>query len=335
MAVEFLRLHGKIPTSEEVNRRIEHVKRIVVTYPQYMDTWNTLSKVHQRSKGSVTATGMFIFGETGVGKSTLLQAYVKQFPRKEYKTYTQIPALYVRVPSPARTTKTLSTEILYRMGDPMYASGTEQVQTTRICNYVEQCQIEIIVIDEFQHLIDRETDKVFTAVSDWVKTLAEAINIPVILCGLPESERIFRYNKQLDDRYTNRKSLKSFGYTGREERAAFRKFLDFLDQRLPFVERSYIASEEIASRIYYATLGVHRQIKTLLMNATEHAVENGCDQILLEHLRAGYADITRSKRDYAINPFYDKNFDLETEMEEEMRKEKTLLKGRGHLGASH
>jgi hypothetical protein len=330
MLAEFDLLQGKRPSPEEVNRRIEHVKRIVVTYPQYMDVWNTLTKVHQRSKGSVNAAGMFIYGDTGVGKSTLLQAYVKQYPREELPTFTRIPALYVRVPSPARTTKALSTEILFRMGDPMYASGTEQVQTTRICHYVERCQIELIVIDEFQHLIDRETDKVFTAASDWVKTLAETINIPVVLCGLSESDRIFKYNKQLDDRYTNRKSLEAFGYWDSGEKAAFHKFLDFIDQRLPFAMRSYLASEDIAARTYYATLGVHRQIKTLLMNATEHAAEDGCDQILMEHLRQGYEDISRSKRDFAVNPFIYASFNLTAAMEEEKKHEAGLQKEQQH-----
>lgn len=299
--MDFARLNGKRCSEEERSKRAKHVRGIVIPHTQYQEVWRELSRTHMDGKSSVNPKGMFISGDTGVGKTTIFRKYLENHPREELSTYTRIPVLYIKTPSPARNTKAMATEILFRMGDPFYHVGTEQVQTTRICGFVEKCQIDMIIIDELQHLIDRDTNKLMASVSDWVKRLAEAISIPIVLCGLPESERIFKYNPQLDDRCSNRLFLTPFRYETEGEKSYFKKFLDEVDKALPFQDRSYIS--EYSERIYYATLGITRQVMTLLENATKHAALSGSDKICFEHLDWGYQDIKRTRRPFAENPF--------------------------------
>lgn len=302
--MEFVRLNGRGCTEEERSRRVTHVRSIVIPHTEYQKVRRRLERTHQDGKSSPNPKGLFISGDTGVGKTTLFRKYVDQYPREELQTHSRIPVLYIKTPYPAKNTKTMSTEVLFRMGDPVYYTGNEIVQTTRICRLVETCEIELIIIDELQHLIDRETNKFMASVSDWLKRLAEAISIPVVLCGLPECDRIFNYNSQIDDRWTTRMSLRPFPYETNEDKTYFGRFLDEVDKGLPFSDRSYIG--EYADQIYYATLGVTRQVMTLLENATEKAALSGEDKILFKHLNWGYQDIIRSRRPYGTNPFVER-----------------------------
>ncbi len=52
----------------------------------------------------------------------------------------------------------------------------------------------MLILDEFQHFIDRDSAKVLKTVSDWLKTLILDTNLPIILIGLPEAEQILQLN---------------------------------------------------------------------------------------------------------------------------------------------
>jgi hypothetical protein len=49
------------------------------------------------------------------------------------------------------------------MGDPYYDRGTETNMIDRILVFVERCEVEMIIIDEIQHLIDSESKKVMVS----------------------------------------------------------------------------------------------------------------------------------------------------------------------------
>ena len=70
----------------------------------------------------------------------------------------------------------------------------------------------MLILDEFQHFIDRDSAKVLKTVSDWLKTLILDTNLPIILIGLPEAEQILQLNchSQLSRRFANRCYLGPF-----------------------------------------------------------------------------------------------------------------------------
>lgn len=47
----------------------------------------------------------------------------------------------------------------------------------------------MLILDEFQHIIDSDTKRVIQKVADWIKGLVNTLKIPIILCGVPESEK--------------------------------------------------------------------------------------------------------------------------------------------------
>ena len=177
----FKPLKGKIPDVKEIKKRKEHVKSIIIQYPRYKKILDKIEEHHQLSFGSVQPDGLFIYGETGLGKSTLLKEYESKYPRKIIDGFTKIPILYLTVPVGA-TPKSVASTILLNMGDPNYDRGTENNMTVRILSFVEKCEVEMIIVDEFQHLIDSESKNVLNKASNWVKNLSNEVRIPILVC---------------------------------------------------------------------------------------------------------------------------------------------------------
>lgn len=329
MKITFGSLGGKPADFAEYSRRVAHVKSIVVMHPGFIEALEELKEIHQLSNESfgsgIAPDQLCLLGPTGAGKTTVVESYVAKCPRIQLKERTVIPVLHVRVPQRARSPKELASKILRVMGDPLFDSGTEGNMTQRIKNFVEKCSIEMIILDEFQHLIDRDTDHVLATASDWLKNFIEEINIPVVLCGLPDSERVFEHNEQLDGRYPNRVYISPFGFNSRDEQKEFRKFLMGIDRDLPFCNLSNLADPSIAGKIYYFSFGVPRYVMDLIKQAAKFSFRRGHDQITERDFKDAFNRITRSIRPYAVNTFEKENFDLIEEIEKERKQQETLF----------
>lgn len=299
---EFQSLNGIPGDIYELKRRKEHVKRIVVEHPKYKSLLDKLNEIFILSEGSEQPDSVFLSGETGVGKTTLLKMFYDQYPRENEEGYTKIPVLYTKVPVGA-TPKSLASQILLHLGDPNHDRGTEPNQTARLLQFIEKCNVQMVIIDEFQHLIDRDSRHVLNKASEWVKSFTEDVKIPVVLCGMPESSKIFKINEQLGRRYCEQEKLESFKYVTKDDQILFRAFLNVIDKQLPFPNISKLSSPKTSGKIYYATNGVPAYVMKLLEKATVLAVKHGMDSISEEDLRLGFKSLTFSKRPNVLNPF--------------------------------
>lgn len=306
---EFPKLNGQPASFEDIKARKETVKRIIINHPQYKKVYDRIRETHLLSVGSTQPDGVFLSGLTGVGKTTLLKDYRDRYPRYIEDGITKIPIVYCKVPVGA-TPKSVASQLLYSLGDPNYEKGTETVQTARILNFVEKCEVQMIIIDEFQHLIDRDTQHVLHKASHWIKTFMEDVKVPILLCGMPESDKVFKYTDQLDRRFCIREELTSFKYSTKEYQIEFRAFLNNVDKQLPFPEQAYIADRSLAEKLFYSSKGVPFYVMKILEEATVHALKNGQDQITEDDLYKGYNSVTISQRPYAANPFNDPDFNL-------------------------
>ncbi|MCZ8513397.1 TniB family NTP-binding protein [Paenibacillus filicis] len=308
------RLNGNAPDQKELKRRVEQVKKIIVHHPKYENLLEEMEMILDLSEDSVSPDGLFIFGPTGAGKSTVTKEFTARYPREikvtDDREYTHIPVLRVIVP-PKATPRMLASKILEDMGDPFSHKGSETELTSRIHYYVKELGIKVIIFDEFQHLIDADTEYVLATASNWVKTFTEEISIAVILCGMPESVKIFISNPQLDRRFCNKVALEVFAYGTVDEVLTFRVFLQKVDKLLPFADLANLADPRMADKLYFISNGIPFYVMKLLEYATYIAVKAGADSITESHLARALLKIKQVARPFVTNPFSDPNFDLE------------------------
>lgn len=313
----FEQLNGIAISKQEWIRRKKHIRTITIHYPKYEEMLNLLEEMLDMFE---IPDQLFIYGPTGVGKSTVTKEFLKRYPVVEVVTsdrkYKRITVLRVEVP-PKATPKSLAAAILESIGDPTFNKGTEQELTSRILYYIRSLEIKIIIIDEFQHLIDADTDHVLVTAANWLKSFTDKCAIPVVLCGMPSSVNIFVKEEQLDRRYFNMQAMEAFQYSEPEEVLNFRAFLHKIEGELPFYSRPHFSDRKMADKLFYISLGIPFYIMKLLEIASELALKNGEDQITESHLQQALTKIKIVSRPFRINPFNMHGFDLSEEFVKE------------------
>lgn len=297
-----------------IEEREKLIENLFIMYPSFERCLNKIKECHEQSKLSIEPLCALITGEPGVGKTTLCEKYEGMFPRQELEEKTKIPVLLSYVPIPA-TPKNMVTALLASLRDPFADKGTVFIKTLRLFSLLKTCEIEIIIIDEFHHIIERDSDRVIHDVSEWLKQLINKGKLPIILVGLPHSVKILEANPQLARRFAMRDELTDFEWivkgnkdkTKRKTKETktnkndYRVFLKIIDDGLPLAESSNLADRKIAYRMWNATSGNVNRTMKLIRYAAKLAINSGEERITLSFLETSY-DILFSD-DTNPNPF--------------------------------
>lgn len=294
------------PSKSDVTASVEErkalIEQIFVEYPRFVRARNMIAHCRSHSKISAEPECLLITGWQGAGKTTLSQSYARNYPRQITEQGVTIPVLSTTIPVPA-TTKSLVSQLLFAMGEPVPTRGTTVEQTLRLRWLMDACGVELVILDEFQHFIDRDSNSVLTTASNWLKNVLNETARPFVLLGMPYSELILRANPQLERRFITRLELHPFGWKTVEERDEFRTFLACLDRALPLPRRSGLSLYENAFRIYCATSGYVGYVTKLIRRAASLAVERSEDSVGLALLAEAYIERVSSRTPQMPNPF--------------------------------
>lgn len=285
-------------SKEERHRRVE---AIFIRHPRIREVEDRMEKFRAWSKEAQEPYCLLVLGPSGVGKSTLIGDYLSRHPRTVTADRTVVPVLTATIPVPA-TMKTMATELLGALGDPAAEKGTLHQKTWRLFRLLKSCGVELIILDEFQHFIDRDSDKVLRSVADWLKVLIDTARIPVMLTGLHYSRAVLDSNEQLHRRFGTHEVLEPFRWDA-DGRDNFRRFLSHLDQLLPFPERSGLADGDIAPRLFAASQGLIATVMKVVRKAAHVAIEADAPCLTLDFLARAYGEGVLPGGESAPNPF--------------------------------
>lgn len=248
-----------------------------------------LERMYEYQCSSDEPDHLMLVGESGVGKSALLEKYVAKHPPIQHEEFTEVPVLYVPL-GQSPTPRILASTILQRLGDPKWNLGREIELTARLVFLIKQCRVRIVIIDEANHLVDRGGEKTLHTAADWLKRLVDATRVSFVIAGIPRVRRLLATNDQLRDRFREVVEIDRFSvatqFTEREFRSVLKVYKGYLRQ-LPTVD---IASGAFAQLMAFATDGRLRDIRRLLVRAVELAYEQHSprltDLVLAEAFRA-------------------------------------------------
>ena len=280
------------------------VERIHIGYPRIKKIASLIKHCHDHSKISAEPECMLLLGERGTGKTTECKMYAQKHPRQVIDGSSVVPVLYVSIPSPT-TTKSLPTKLLYQLGDPFWKYGSNTVQTLRACDLLNDAQTGLIILDEFQGFIDGKTDRAVLEVSNWLKDFIVEVKKPILLAGLPYCDIVLKANDQLERRFPVRETLRPLLWKEPKAKAKepFKDFLLHIDKRLPFNERSNLADEDVAYRIYCATNGVIDFVMKAVRRAAELAIDKNIEKVNMGLLARAYKERLSSIFPERPNPF--------------------------------
>lgn len=282
--------------------RLTCVRRMYVKYPRTEEILKRIAYIHAEafdlSEDMEPENNLLFTGAQGAGKTRVIARYKKQYQSEaneresdqRYTRVTHVPILIASIPHKA-TDKAVVTELLRQIGDPDPADGSAEEQTIRLFHFIHECGVEIIILDEFQHIIDADSDKVLMKVANFLKRILKETRKPLILAGMPHSVRILDNNPQFNRLFTKRMSIEPLAWSDSEEKSCEMKaFLRQIDDLLPFPERSNLSDHATAYKFHMATGGVVAKVMKLVRKAAEFVIGESRDFITEVDLYRAFKD---------------------------------------------
>jgi len=284
---------------------LEQAHSVFIFYPRLKELHEEICRCQHLSRMAGEPQCMALEGITGTGKTTLIRRYASEFPRQETRYGTTVPVFYMETPSPA-TVKTMASVMLEQLGDPAAHIGTVGSLNSRLIRLLVACQVELVILDDFHHLIDTETDHILAKVSDWLKVLIKETGIPFLVVGIDgKVDRILRANAQLSRLFAAREILDPFQWRPEEQRTiqSFHVFLSTIEKGVDKPLTQVIPRTELLYRIFYSTDGIVGNVMNLLRYAVMLAEENSKTSIELPFLAQAFEKRMAKHLRGKVNPF--------------------------------
>ncbi len=284
--------------------RIAYVETIRIWYPRMTCIFEAITSSHDLNAYSAEPQCLMVVGPTGVGKSTLLNSYAARYPRQIVAETTQIPVLKVTVPAKA-TIRNFATKLLTAVGDPLADRGTVGSLELRLLGFLRDCGVALLMVDDLQHFVDRDSERVLHDVSNWLKNLIKETHMTCVIAGLPEAERVLCANAQLGRLFGDPHLLQPFTWDAQQPDTIqeFRTFLQTLEGLLPLPEPSHLAGMETAWRCFVASSGCMAHLMSLIRRAAQYAIQREYRMLDLDLLAEAFDHRLAGKRRGISNPF--------------------------------
>ena len=229
-----------------------------------------------------------IVGESGTGKTSVLASFRDKHKPMRHSNGMEVPILYATVPS-MPTVKSLATVMLEALGAPDSNQGTENERSRRLRVLMTETGTRMVMIDEFQHFIDRGRQKIIHDVADWLKVLIDETRSTLVVAGLPSCKVVIDANEQLARRFLAAIRLPRFSWNDLRQRE---EFIDILGAFHEEIAKEYaipdLYSEAVAFRFFLATGGLIGYLSKLLRQALRNAAADGKKSIVLGDLHAAH-----------------------------------------------
>jgi hypothetical protein len=225
---------------------------------------------------------LLIHGESNIGKSMIIQKFLRDHPHREFNEDTgmlQLDVLPVEMPA-APTERRFYGQLLlalnapYRPGDRLAA-----VEFTAL-TLLRQVAPKVIVVDEVHNLLAGSAREQRASLN-LLKFLSNQVPCSIVALGTRDALAAVQTDPQIASRFPGLELPRW------QENEDLRGFLAGFERQLPLREASKISDNRaIVSWIMSATGGVTGDIASLLSRAAEAAIRTKTERITLELLHA-------------------------------------------------
>ena len=187
----------------------------------------------------------------------------------------------------------MASRMLEKLGDPGFNRGSSRadILDSRLINLIIASKVELVILDDFHHLIDTKTHRVLEVVSDWLKVLIKEAEVPFLVVGIEgQVEKILKANTQLSRLFAIRGSLQPFQWDTQKPSTIkdFAHFIDLSEKTVQMPLTTEFRRIQLLFRIYYSTRGVVGNIMNLMRTAQFHAISRKSPSIELRDLSQAF-----------------------------------------------
>lgn len=273
-------------TKEEKLRKIDTLR---IAHPEFKKALDLIGMCHETHLDYSEPQCLLITGNYGTGKSSIMEMYLQKHQKiipLERTTKVAILAGDIRYPT---TINTFLESMLDHLGDSHPTKGTIGNKQHRLIKYISDSEVELIMLDEFQHFVNRDgNDKINHSVADCLKSIINSTKVPVVLIGMDESEKVLKANGQLKRRFSFRHHLSGFNCVNAESTDYFRILLNNLDKKLPFENLAGLKEHGMWEKFNAATNGNMFSLMKIIRTAAKDAVKADQKKIEMEYFSSAF-----------------------------------------------
>ena len=249
-----------------------------------------LKRLFQAAAVSGRHKGLALTGDSGSGKTTTL-LQLEEWLRTAHKVPSDAssPLLIVLTPTDS-SHKALLSAILGALGDPFSSTGTAPALAQRVKRFVAERKILALALDEFQHVFEGRTSAQARAVSQTLKNLFNALEIPIILIGLESIRAFIEGSRELAQRVKRKVVLQNFSLQNKDDLRDLQALLREMDGLLPLAGGRRLDSKEMVIRLFVASRGNLGSLVELVRRACEIAMKPGAIEVAMEDFSAAFRE---------------------------------------------
>ena len=252
---------------------------------------------------------MLLTGDTGVGKSHLINHYQKRVASSQTVSRTSHPILVSRIASGKGIDHTfaqiLSDLELFGSHRRIRQRGVQRDLRKDTVKCLINANVELLIINEFQEVIEFKSPQERQLIANALKYLSEAAKLPIVLVGMPWAEKIAD-EPQWSSRLIRRRQLNYFNIATEEDQKYFRRYLKGLANNMPLEIKPALEQAQFAIPLFATSKGENRILKHLLTEALRNALLNNSKNLEMEHLITAHDSLFGMSQQNPFNETPDK-----------------------------
>lgn len=264
------------------DERLSLMQTIFICYPRLKALAAKLDLCAQEADRAVAnqlylPECMVIAGDPSVGKTAFVKAWLRQKQQEPLEAGSEslFPYLSISLPPQPDIKSTLLTLLQKaEMHHFIPSSAVTSSLTRMIHQFLRTTPVYLLLIDQCEHLIDRQRQRINYQLLDLVEYLIASTTTSIVLIGhAAEIEMILQASPRLTWRVCSLFRLPPFTWNRRspETVGEYCAFLHALDRELPF-DDSGLAEETMAYRLFYASDGYIGWTTRLIQQAAAMAL---------------------------------------------------------------
>jgi len=241
------------------------------------------------------------------GKTAVNEAYKRSVllgQSEEDRIAGKMPVIIVPLDR-ACTSRRLWASVLKVLGDEFWDKGTEDGLRARAYQYFVRLGVELMIVDEVQHLEFRSTAR--SDVTDSLKRILDDGVVSLALVGTEDAREMLQRNPQLSQRMLTPCDILPLDGNDSADRDAFKRFVTKLDKAIVAAGLttglSGLAEPRTIECLFDVSQGVVGRVANLLRMAFSRSFYRGADYIELCDLLAATDGWAVGQNIVRYNPF--------------------------------
>lgn len=292
------------------NTLITRFEQTFVMTPLFQKVLDDLTDLIERPLKGTSTRCYFLLGPSFTGKTAVLEELARRYPpyigptgdKGEAAALIQ-PVLQVEALSEC-TFKGMTTTVLAALGDPGTSRSNEAQLKVRMLKLLREKQVKLLVIEEFQHLIEGRNRVHAHTAANWIKDLCASRVCPLVITGQSHVDLIVRSNPQIANRSGEGEYLDSYDWNRESERQEFCLFIYELQKAIELSVPSELHRSATALRIHHFSGGCLGRAVDLIKEAYEFALDRDSPSITHEILADAVDELRKMRGEFGrVNPF--------------------------------